>query len=60
MTGALRTVAEGLVQGMEELKKGRVETIQTTAFLRSARILRSVVETWGDLPSLNLQGETID
>ena len=28
---------------------GRVETIQTTALLRKARILRRVLETWGDL-----------
>ena len=34
---------------------GRVETIQTTALLRTARILRRVLETWGDLLSLKLQ-----
>ena len=33
----------------------RVETIQTTALLRTARILRRVLETWGDLLSLRLQ-----
>ena len=38
---------------------GRVETIQTTALLRTARILRRVLETWGDLLSLKLQWETI-
>ena len=44
--GALGTVTKGLVKGPEGLKiKGRVETIQTPAFLRSARILRKVLET---------------
>ena len=39
--GALGTVTKGLVQGQEDLEiRGRVETIQTTALLRSARILR--------------------
>ena len=58
--GALGTVTKGLVQGLENLEiKGRVEPIQTTALLRSARILRRVLETWGDLQSLKLQWETI-
>ena len=44
--GALGTVTEELVQGLEDLEiRGRVETIQTTALLRSARILRRVLET---------------
>ena len=35
---------------LEELEiRGRIETIQITALLRSARILRSVLETLGDL-----------
>ena len=38
---------------------GRVETIQTIALLRKARILRRVLETWGDLLSLKLQSKTI-
>ena len=43
-------VALGLIKGLEDLEiKGRVETIQTTALLRSARILRRFLETWGDL-----------
>ena len=51
--GALYTVTKGLVKGLEELEiRTRVETIQTTALLRSARILRKVLEFWGDLPSL--------
>ena len=37
--GALST--KGLIQGLEDLKiRGQQETIQTTALLRSARILR--------------------
>ena len=52
----LGTVTEGLLKGLEELEiRGRVETIQTTALLRSARILRRVQETCGDLLSLKLQ-----
>ena len=40
------TVTKGLVQGLEDLEiMGRVETVQTTALLRSARILRRVLET---------------
>ena len=39
--------------------KGWVETVQITALLRSTRILRSVLETWGNLLSLKLQWETI-
>ena len=44
--GAFRTVTEGLLKELEDLKVGgRVETIQTTALLRTARILRRVLET---------------
>ena len=51
---------KGLLKGLEELEVGgRVETIQTTALLRTARILRRVLETWGDLLSLRLQWKTI-
>ena len=53
--GALGTVTKGLTKGLEDLKiRGQVETIQTTALLRSARILRRVLETWGDLMSLRV------
>ena len=53
--GALGTVTKGLLKGLEDLKVGgRVETIQMTALLRTARILRRVLETWGDLLSLKL------
>ena len=54
--GAFGTVTKGLLKGLEDLEVGgRVETIQTTALLKTARILRRVLETWGDLLSLNLQ-----
>ena len=46
VTSALGTVPKGLVKGQEDLEiRGKVETIQTTAILRSARILRRVLET---------------
>ena len=41
--GVLGTVIKGLIQGLEDWEiRERVETIQTTALLRSARILRRV------------------
>ena len=58
--GAFRTVTKGLLKGLEDLEVGgRVETIQTTALLRTARILRRVLETWGNLLSLKFQWKTI-
>ena len=61
VTGALGTVTKGLVQGLEDLKiRGQVETIQATVLLRSDRILRRVLETWGDLLLLKLQWKTIN
>ena len=42
--GALGTVTKGLLKGKEEIR-GRVETIQTTTLLRTARILRRVLDT---------------
>ena len=58
--GAFGTVSKGLLKGLEDLEiDGRVETIQTTALLRTARILRRALETWGDLLSLRLQWKTI-
>ena len=54
--GALGTITEGLLKSLEDLEiGGRVETIQTTALLRTGRILIRVLETWGDLLSLKLQ-----
>ena len=59
--GALGTVTKGLLKGPEDLEiGGRVETIQTKALLRTARILKRVLETWGDLLSLKLQWKTIN
>ena len=56
----LGTIPKGLLKGLEDLEVGgRVETLQTTALLRTARILRRVLETWGDLMSLKLQWKTI-
>ena len=44
--GALGTITKGLLKGLEDLEVGgRVETIQMTALLRTARILRRVLET---------------
>ena len=60
-TDALGTITKGLIKGFEALEiRERVKTIQTTALLRSARILRRVLETWGDLQSLKLQRKTIN
>ena len=44
--GALGTVIEGLLKIQEDMEiRGRVETIQTTRLLRSARILNKVLDT---------------
>ena len=54
--GALGTITKGLLKGLEDLEiGGQTETIQTTALLRTARILRPVLETLEDLLSLKLQ-----
>ena len=54
--GAFGTVTKGLQKGLEDLEVGgRAETIQTTTLVRTARMLRRVLETWGDL----LQWKTI-
>ena len=48
--GPFGTVTKGSLKGLEDLGVGRrVETIQTTALLKTARILRRVLETWRDL-----------
>ena len=53
VTVPLGTATKELVQGLKDLEiRGQVETIQTTVLLRSARILRRVLETWEDLLSL--------
>ena len=39
-------LTKGLLKGLEDLEvEGRVETMQTTALLRMARILRRALET---------------
>ena len=44
--GALGTATKGLIKGLEKLEiTGRVLTTQTTTLLRTARILRRVLET---------------
>ena len=46
VVGSFGTVTEGLLKGLEDLEVGgRVETIQTTVALRTARILRRVQDT---------------
>ena len=44
--GALGTIIKGLLKGLKDLEVGgQVETIQTIALLRMARILRRILET---------------
>ena len=44
LIGALSTITKGLIKGLEDLEiRGQVETLQTTALLRSARILKRVL-----------------
>ena len=58
--GAFGTEIKGFLKGLEDLESGgRVETTQSTPLLRTARILRRVLETWGDLLSLKFQWKTI-
>ena len=58
--GAFGRVTKGLLKGSGDLEVGgRVETIQTIALSKTARILRRIRETWGDLLSLKLQWKTI-
>ena len=46
---AFGTITKGLLKGLEDLEVGgRVGIIQTTALLKTARILRRVLETWED------------
>ena len=44
--GSFGTITKGLLKGLEDLEvSGRVETIQMIALLRTAKILRRVLET---------------
>ena len=46
LIGVFCSVTKGLLKGLDDLEVGRrVETIQTTALLRTDRILRRVLET---------------
>ena len=57
---ALGMIPKGLERGLEELEiRGWTKIIQTAALLMLARILRRVLETWGDLLLLRLQWKTI-
>ena len=61
--GVLGTITKGLLKGMEDLEVGGwEEAIQTTALLRTARILRRVRETCrhsdsSEKPSVNADGK---
>ena len=60
-TGVLGTVTKLYPQGLDDLEiSGRVETIQTTTLLGFGRILRRILNTWGDLQSLKLQSLKTD
>ena len=46
VVGELSTLTKGLLTGLEDFEiKGQVETIQTMTLLKSARILRRVLDT---------------
>ena len=52
--------SQGLGKGLEELEIGGwTETIQTKALLRSLRIMKRVLEIWGELLSVSLQWKAI-
>ena len=55
-TSALGTFPKGLKRSLQELEIGtRTETFNSTALLRSARIQRRVLDTWGNLLSLGIK-----
>ena len=59
--GALDIIPKGLIKWLKDMEiRVRVETIQITAILRSASILKKVLETWEDLMLLKLQWKTIN
>ena len=60
--GALWTVSKKLdKKRSEKLEiRGRIETIQTTALLRSVRILRRVLETWKNSDSSERMPALVD
>ena len=59
--GAFDRVTKGLLKELEDLEiRGWLETIQTTTLFRTARILRRINETRGDLLLLKLPWKTIN
>ena len=57
---AFGTVTKWLFKGLKDLEvDGRVETIQTTALLRTASIMRRILEAWGNFLSLKIHWNTI-
>ena len=55
----LGTATKRLIPGIKELEiRGRVKTMKSKAFIRSARISRKVLKTWGDLLSRRLKRKT--
>ena len=55
VTGALEINPKGFERMLKKLEiRGRIVTEQSTAF-RLVRILRRILETWGDLLSLRLR-----
>ena len=60
VVGALGLTLKLLVKRLEDIKiSEQVETSKTTPLLRSARILRTVLETLRDLHPLKLLGKII-
>ena len=57
--GVIETIPKGLVKGLEDLEiRGQMETVKSTASLRSARILGGVLKTccpsnFSEKPSAN-------
>ena len=59
VVGSLGTVSKNLEKRLNEREiRGRIETIKTTALLKSARILRWITESWEDLLSLRFRRNT--
>ena len=59
VVGTLGTIPKRLVKRPEDLEiRGKVEIIHTKTFLRSARILRSLLDTWEDLLTLRSKWKT--
>ena len=60
VAGALGTILKGLVKGLENLEiRVQLGTIQTTALIKSAWILRRVQENWGNLELFKIQWKAI-